>query len=330
VRGFRFMLTLPAPQGGRASWRDALLAVEDAGIDTVAAADHFTGGWLYEPLVSLAAAAELTTSLRLQTNVLCNDYRHPVQVHRMAATLDVVSGGRFELGIGGGWLRTDYEAAGLPFDDPGVRIGRLEESVKLIKSLFETRPCTFRGEHYRVEGLIGVPSPVQRPRPPIFLGGGGRRVLSLAGREADIVGVHSSLRGGEITSEVVAEMTPRRVGEKVAWVREAAAARGPEDVELHMNFRLCAITRTAAEARERVARYAASWKLPESAVASSPQVLAGTAAQCAEGLLQRREELGISYFHFDPQSRGEQGDLDGYRRVVELARAQEGAGSRRM
>src|SRR4051812_6983233 len=108
-------------------WDEDIRRLDAAGFDTLAVADHFTGGWTLEPMVGLAAASLASPRLRFQTNVLSNDYRHPVLVHRMAATLDVLSQGRFELGIGGGWMSSDYEAAGLPFDRPGLRIDRLAE-----------------------------------------------------------------------------------------------------------------------------------------------------------------------------------------------------------
>src|SRR5206468_2895908 len=185
------------------------------GFDTVVVADHFTEGWDIEPMVALTAAATVTERLRLQTGVLGNDYRHPVLVHRMAATLDVVSGGRFTLGLGAGWLRSDYEAAGIAFDAPGVRITRLEEAVKVIKALFGPDPVHHEGEHYRICGLVGTPAAVQQPRPPFVLGGGSPRVLRLAGREADIVSIVASLRAGAIGDGAVADLAEEKVDEKV-------------------------------------------------------------------------------------------------------------------
>src|SRR4051794_33739825 len=278
------MATLPNWRRDLRSWHDDIRRLDDAGFDTLAASDHFTGGWTIEPLVALAAASLASPRLRLQTNVLSNDYRHPVLVHRMAATLDLLSNGRFELGIGGGWMQSDYDAAGLPFDRPGLRIDRLAESLEVIKGLFRGEPFTYMGEHYQVHELVGVPAPVQQPHPPMFIGGGGKRVLSIAGREADIVGIHANLRAGPISSQVVAEMTPERVHEKVAWVRAAAerAGRAFDPIELHMNFRFCAVEKTAAQARERLAKYGAQWGVDAEVLARSPQILVGTAEQCAE------------------------------------------------
>src|SRR5262245_12380144 len=190
---FRFTAQVPDLTGSPEEWRTELARIEGAGFSTVAIADHFTAGYTLDPLVVLTHVAAHTTTLRIQTAVLGNDYRHPVQTHRMAATLDLVSNGRLELGLGAGWMRTDYESAGLSYDRPGVRIDRLEESIAILKGLFGDEPFTFEGEHFRVHELIGVPETVQRPHPPLLIDGGGQRMLRLAGREADIVGVNANL-----------------------------------------------------------------------------------------------------------------------------------------
>jgi probable F420-dependent oxidoreductase len=318
------MATLPNLRGDLDAWHADIRRLDDAGFDTIAAADHFTGGWTVEPFVALTAAAAASPRLRLQTNVLSNDYRHPVLAHRMAATFDLVSAGRFELGLGGGWMQSDYEAAGLTFDPPRTRIDRLAEAITVIKGLFGPEPFTFAGEHFQVRDLTGVPSPVQQPHPPLFIGGGGKRVLSIAGREADIVGIHANLGVGHISSDVVAEMTPSRVHEKIAWVRVAAerAGRDMADLELHMNFRFCAVETTSQRAHERLAKYGAQWGVDVDALAQSPQILAGSVQQCAEGLLARRETYGLSYFHFDPGPVASE-EIDSYHEVMEAARAGE-------
>ena len=316
------MATLPNWRTDLDAWHADIRRLDDAGFDTLAAADHFTGGWTVEPFVALTAAAAASPRLRLQTNVLSNDYRHPVLAHRMAATLDLVSAGRLELGIGGGWMQSDYDAAGLSFDPPGARIDRLAEAITVIKGLFGPDPFTFDGAHYRVQELVGVPAPVQRPHPPLFIGGGGRRVLSIAGREADIVGIHANLGAGHISTEVVAEMTPERVHEKVGWVQTAAeeAGRAADDLELHMNFRFCAVERTSQQAGERLAKYGAQWGVDVDVLSRSPQVLSGSVQQCAEGLLARRDTYGLSYFHFDPGPVAAE-HIDGYQQVMDVARA---------
>ena len=162
-RPFRFTAQVPDVRGSVGEWRKEVRRIEDMGFSTVALADHFTGGYTLEPLVMLTAAAMETTRLRVQTAVLGNDYRHPVLTHRMAATLDVISEGRLELGIGAGWMRSDYDAAGLAYDRPGQRIDRLEESIAVLKGLFTGEPFTFVGDHFKVRDLVG--SAGSRPAP---------------------------------------------------------------------------------------------------------------------------------------------------------------------
>src|SRR6266853_2004000 len=171
-RRFRFIVSMPRLADGVAAWQSALRRIEDRGYSTIAISDHFTQGWAMEPLVTLAASAAETERVRLLTLVLGNDYRHPVLVHKAAATIDVISGGRLELGLGAGWMRAEYEAAGLAYDEPKTRRERLEESVAVIKGLFGADPLDFVGTHYRIAKLDGLPKPVQKPHPPIVAGGG--------------------------------------------------------------------------------------------------------------------------------------------------------------
>jgi probable F420-dependent oxidoreductase len=301
TRPFRFAATLPAPAQPLTEWHAALRHLEDLGIDTLVAADHFTDGYEFEPMVALTAASDATTSARLQTGVLGNDYRHPVLVHRMAALLDVVSGGRFVLGMGAGWMTSDYEAAGLDLDPPAIRIDRLEEAIAVVKGLFADAPCTFAGEHYEIRELDGLPKPVQRPHPPLFLGGGSPRVLRLAGREADVVGVNASLRRGTLGAHAIRDLSRDRVVEKIGWVHEGAraAGRSPGDVELEINLWLARITRTVDDGRDFLERMATTYEVEPTILAASPSVLVGTVEQCVEALQQRREELGFTCFQLD-------------------------------
>jgi len=163
---------------------------EELGYDTLLLRDHFVAapfGDQLAPMVALMAAAAATRTLRVGTLVLDNDYRHPVLLAKEAATLDLLSGGRFELGIGAGWARDEYERAGMAFDPPGIRVDRLEEAVRVLKGLFAGSALTFPGHHYSVTELQSFPMPAQRPHPPILIGAGSTRMLSIAGREADIV-----------------------------------------------------------------------------------------------------------------------------------------------
>jgi probable F420-dependent oxidoreductase len=296
-RPFRFIAPMPRLDQPPRRWRDQVRRIEDLGYATVSVSDHFTQGWVMEPLVAMTAAAEATGRLRVLSLVLGNDYRHPVLVHKAVATLDVLSEGRVEVGLGAGWLRSDYQAAGMPLDPAGERIERLEEAVQVLTGLFGPGPLRFAGRHYRIDGLDGLPKPVQRPRPPLVIGGGGRRVLSVAGRHADVVSVNPSLRDGTVTASVLADATAERVAEKVAWVRQAAAAAGrPADaVELQMNLLLCRVERSSGRAAEAVSSLAGGSEVDPLVLGRSPAVLAGSVEQCVEALLAGRERFGISY-----------------------------------
>jgi len=284
-----------------AEWQARLRALEDLGITTVVAADHFTDGYAFEPMVALTAAASCTSTLRLQTGVLGNDYRHPVLVHRMAALLDVVSDGRLTLGLGAGWMTSDYEAAGIPLDPPGVRVDRFEEALAVITGLFGDGPFDFEGAHYRIRALDGLPKPVQQPRPPLFVGGGSPRVLKIAGHRADIVGINASLRAGELGAHAIHDLSVERVQEKIGWARGGAIAAGrdPEDLELEMNHWLARVTPTTAAATDLLERVAARNGVDVALLATSPSVLVGTADQLVDQLRARREQLGISYLQLD-------------------------------
>jgi probable F420-dependent oxidoreductase len=282
-------------------WVAQLRRVEDIGIDTIVAPDHFTDGYEVEPFVALTAAAQWTSRLRLQTGVLGNDYRHPVLVHRMAAMLDVLSGGRLTIGLGAGWMMSDYEAAGIAFDRAGVRIDRLEEAVTVIKGLFGAEPFQFDGTHYTIRELVGRPEPTQKPRPPIFLGGGSPRVLRLAGAEADVVGIVASLRAGALGRHAIVDLSLEEVTRKIGWIEEGATQSGRhlEDVELEINNWLVRITETESEAAEFLRRTALRVEVEESLLRSSPAVLVGTIESCADKLIEQRERLGISFVQLD-------------------------------
>jgi probable F420-dependent oxidoreductase len=299
---FRFAVSAPDVASMR-EWRDAVRRLEDAGFDTVVVSDHFTGGWQLEPVVALTAAAMVTSAIGLQTGVLCNDYRHPVLTHRMAATLDRLSGGRFTLGLGAGWLLTDYESAGIRLDEPAIRIERLAESVAIIKALFSGKPVDFSGKYYTLRGLVGVPAPSGsgESRPPIMLGGGSPRMLRLAGREADLASMVASLRAGAIVAGSAADLSAERVEKKVAWIRQGMAERHrtEDEVTISINHWLVRVTSTVDEGAAFLARIAARNSLPPELLAESPAVLVGTTDQLVERLQERRQRYGISHFQLD-------------------------------
>ena len=201
---FRFGVQLSNASSG-AAWRDLARSVEGLGYSTLFIPDHFEDQ--LGPLVALTVAAEATTDLKVGSLVFGNDYRHPVVLAKEIATLDLMSEGRVEFGLGAGWMTSDYEQSGMTNDPAGVRITRMAESLTVMKSLWSTGACTFEGEHYQITGAIGAPLPHHRPHPPIIIGGGGKRVLGIAAREADIVGVNPSLAAGYVGPEVLETTT---------------------------------------------------------------------------------------------------------------------------
>jgi probable F420-dependent oxidoreductase len=297
----RFAVTPFLDIDGPDALREQLRRIEDAGVSTIVLADHFTEQWTIEPLTGLAAAAMCTGRVRLQTGVLSNDYRHPVLTHRSAALIDVLSEGRLTLGMGAGWLVSDYDGAGLTMDSPGTRLDRLREAILVIKGLFGDEPVHFAGRFYTIDGLVGRPSAVQRPHPPIFVGGGGPRALHLAGSLADIIGINASLRAGALGPDAVHDLLAARVREKVEWVHEGAAAAGRarNDYELEMNLWLVRVTGSQREADDYLNRIAARYEIAPASLAESPSVLVGTVSACADTLLERRDTYGITQWQLD-------------------------------
>jgi probable F420-dependent oxidoreductase len=285
---------MPRLTGSVAQWRDELRRIEDYGYSAVAISDHFTRGWVMDPIVAMTAATEATSTLRVLSLVLGNDYRHPALVHKSLATLDVLSGGRVEIGIGAGWMPSDYAAAGIPFDPAGVRIDRLAEAIDVLKGLFRPEPLTYHGKHYQITALDGLPKPVQAPHPPVLIGGGSRRVLELAGTVADIVGINASMRSGGPGSALL-DLTGERVAAKLSIVRSAARAAGRDPAALR--YQISVLSLRVPGATPWVSSLAADVTDP-AALAASPAVLHGTVEECVETLQRRREEFGLDYIQF--------------------------------
>src|SRR5256886_14863979 len=243
------------------------------------------------PVAALMAAADATTTLRIGSLVFDNDYRHPVVLAKEAATLDLLSDGRLDLGIGAGWMVSDYEQAGMAFDSPGTRIERLAEAVTIIKKSFAGGEFSFQGKHYSINGLEGAPAPVQKPHPPLLLGGGGRRMLRLAAREADIVHVNYNLNEGRINPGLVRTGMAEATDEKLGWIKEAAGDR-MQAIYLGFTVFFASIT----DDRESLASaLAPSMGFETQDVLEMPHFLIGTAAQIEENLRSRRERYGFSH-----------------------------------
>jgi probable F420-dependent oxidoreductase len=287
-RPFRFGVQLGGPADA-ARWVEQARRIEDLGYSTVTMPDHFTDQLAPLPALSVAAAA--TTTLRIGALVFDNDYKHPAVLAKELATQDVLSGGRVEIGLGAGWMETDYRATGIAYDPPGVRIDRFVEGIAVIKGAMADGPFSFHGRHYTITDYDAAPKPVQRPHPPLLIGGGGRRVLSIAAREADIVGINGNLAAGSIGPDAIASMTRAAVTEKVDIIRAAAGDRFA-DLELNIRaFRVCVTDDAAGEIRG----IAGLLQVDDALVAESPFALIGTTSTIADLLRQRRAELGVSY-----------------------------------
>jgi len=292
---FRFAAQLSkGPDGTGRAWAEQARQAEDLGYSALLMPDHF--GDQLAPGPALAAAAAATTTLRVGSLVFGNDYRNPFVLAKEAATLDVLSEGRFEMSLGAGWMKTDYEEAGLTYDTPRVRVERFEEAVQVVQGLLRTDgPFSFDGDHYQVHAHSLLPRPVQQPGPPLILGGGGRRVLSFAARHADIVSINANLRDGTGGPETAPDMSPARTRQKVAWVREAAGPRF-DGLELNALIGFVLITEDARAIGDAMASH---FGIDPGEALHVPAVLLGTLDEMVDELLWRRQEYGITYWSIE-------------------------------
>jgi len=287
-RPFRFAVQEHRATSGE-EWLDKARRVESLGYTALYLPDHFSDQ--LGVFSALAAASAVTKDLRLGGLVLDNDYRHPAVTAKEVATLDLLSNGRVDFGIGAGWEKSDYDATHIPYDPPGVRIDRMVEGLEICKGLWADGPFSFKGKHYEISALEGMPKPVQKPRPKILLGGGGKRMLGIAGREADIVNLNFNLAHGAVSSELVLTGTAEQTDEKITWVRDAAGTRF-DDIEMSVLIFVLNVT----EDRQAVAAglAAAIGTTPETVLAI-PHFLIGTLDEIADDLERRRERYGVSY-----------------------------------
>ncbi len=287
-RPFRFGVQA-AGAASRAEWVGLATRAEDLGYSVLTMPDHFDDQ--LAPVPALMTVADATTSLRIGALVWDNDYKHPVVLAKELATMDLLSEGRLEIGIGAGWMISDYERAGMTYDRAGVRIDRFEEGLAVVKGLMGAEPFSFEGEHYRITGMNGTPKPVQAPCPPILIGGGGKRVLSIAAREADIIGVNASMHAGVVGPDAIATMTAESVDEKVAIVKAAA---GPRLEQIEMNVRVFMVQVTEDRAGT-VSFLASAIGVEEQMIETTPFALVGPPSKLIDDLLERRERWGFSY-----------------------------------
>jgi probable F420-dependent oxidoreductase len=287
-RPFRFGVQA-SKAGSRLEWTDLAKRVEANGYSVLTMPDHF--GDQLAPVPALMAAADATTQLRVGALVWDNDYKHPVVLAKELATMDVLSDGRLEIGIGAGWMISDYEQSGMPYDKAGVRIDRFVEGLAVIKGAMGAGTFSHQGTHYTITDYDGLPKPLQGPCPPILIGGGGKRVLSIAAREADIIGINGTMHAGVVGPDAIATMTAQAVDDKVAIVHAAA---GERIGAIEMNVRVFMVQVT--DARESTVEFLAkAMHVDNAMVEETPFALVGPPSKMIEDLLARRQRWGFSY-----------------------------------
>ena len=288
-RPFRFGIQLSnAPTG--AAWAELARKAEDLGYDTLFMPDHF--GDQLAPVPALMAAADATTELKVGALVFDNDYKHPVVLAKELATIDVLSGGRLIVGLGAGWMASDYEQSGIPMDPAGVRVTRMEEGIAVVKGCFAEGPFSFEGEHYTINEYDGMPKP--RQTPPFLIGGGAKRVLSIAAREAEIVGINPSIHSGHVDAAAAQNGAAGETDKKIAWVREAAGDRYA-DLEINILQFAGIVTDDRKGTAEMMAPL---FGLPPEELETYPHACIGTVDEICESLEMRRDRWDASYFVF--------------------------------
>lgn len=301
---FRFAVASPGTASGR-EWTELARRVEGLGYDALLVNDH-----LHQPLAplpALVAAASATETLRVGTYVLCQDLRNPVVLAKELASVDLLSEGRLEIGLGAGWLDSDYSQAGVRRDPASVRADRFAEMLVLLRALLSEPSVSFEGRHFQVEGASCLPAPLQRPHPPLLVGGTGRALLELAAREADGVSITPVFR----PDGTLAAADPADVDRRVGWVREAAGERLPR-LRIDLVVWACLVTPRPAAVVEALAR--ALRRDPET-LPEMPAVLIGSREQVAERLLARRERWGASTVTVPAEA------IDAFAPVVERLRS---------
>lgn len=298
MRPFRFLAHAGPGILDRRQLTDLARRAEAAGYSALVLPDHLLEQ--HAPVPLLATVAAVTQRLRVGTFVLNAALRHPAVLAQDLASLDVLSDGRLEIGIGAGWNRPEFDAIGLPFEPAAVRVRRLAEAVAILKGCFGDGPFSFTGEHYTLTRYEGYPKPVQKPHPPLFIGGGGRRTLTLAARQADIVGLAPRV-GHDAQGRARPDpysITATGTDEKLGWIREAAGARF-DDLELNTypsGGPVVVTDRARAVAQERADRLyqQTGVRLSAEEVLESPQVFIGSVDDLTRKLAEMRERWGIS------------------------------------
>lgn len=279
-------LTVTSP----GEWTELARKAEDLGYSTLQVPDHFAYEQL-APIPAMMAAASATTTLRVGALVFANDYKHPAVLAKELATIDFLSGGRVEIGMGAGWMTADYEMLGLTMERPGVRIARLREGIAIMRASFGSEPVNFTGAHYRVSGLVGHPKPVQA-RPPFLIGGGGPRMLDLACDEGDIISINGNLASGEAGAPVFDSMRASAVDDRIAHCRARLGARQSQ-VTMHVNVYWVGVGGEWRAAAEGVTGFIG---YDTDALDATPYALYGDVNQVVEKIHRIHERWGFTYF----------------------------------
>lgn len=302
TKPFRFGIQGYAPASAE-EWRALARRAESLGFSSFHLADHVIGPGpalqatghpvqTVAAIPAMAVAAEATSTIKIGCRVLCVDYRNPVMLAKEVATLDFFSGGRLELGLGAGWLENEYRAIGIPFEPAGRRLDRLEEVIGLLRSSFSAGELNVTGEHVHAVGFEAVPKPIGSP--PLMIGGGAKRVLSIAGREADIISLNFNNSSGRLGPEGIGSATAAATEQKIEWIKAAAGARF-EQIELETAAYFTIVTDAAAATREKMAPM---FGMTPDDFAEHPNVLIGSVDEICDRIVERRHKFGISYVSF--------------------------------
>jgi probable F420-dependent oxidoreductase len=287
-RPFRFGV-LASKARSSSEWTDTAKKAEALGYSTLVMPDHF--GDQLSPIAALSTAAAATDSLRVGSLVFANDFRHPAVLAKEAATLDLLSDGRLEVGVGAGWMTNDYTWTGITHDRAGVRIDRMIEAITVLRGLWGDDAFSFDGEHYTITEMNGLPKPVQAGGPPLVVGGGSKRVLSTAARMVDIVGVNPNVGEGKFGAEAIASLSADATDEKLGWVRAAAGDRF-DDIEISILKFFTVVT----DDRDTVAaKLGGSMGMDAATLLASPHSLVGSPEQLVDELVEQRERWQGSY-----------------------------------
>ena len=301
---FRFGLQAYAPNSGK-EWRELARKAEASGFSSFHLADHIIGPGpaltatghpiqTVAAIPAMAVAAEATSTIKVGCRVLCVDYRRPVMLAKEVATLDFFSEGRLELGLGAGWLQGEYEAIGIPFDRAGVRIDRFEEVIALLRASFAEGELNIDTPHVHAVGFEAVPKPFTKSGPPIMIGGGAKRILTIAGREADIVSLNFNNSSGKLGAAGIGSSTAELTDQKIQWIKDGAGARF-DQIEIEIAAYFTIVTPDGEGTR---AKMAPMFGMTPEVFAEHPNALIGSVDEICDRIVERRERFGISYVSF--------------------------------